>query len=223
MSGSGNTSATASRTASLDAGVTQIARTGYSWLDIPQEPDFARMRREVGARLRAAMAEQGVDAVVLLGNGNVMYATWPHKNVAVAEVNAMIDALGWRTQNLGNGVRIYAHDEPASVEDVCKRVHQLANNVTSWVLHIRDQAHALTRDRSNAQMKMHAENTYPLFYGMNMCVSATLLPTLAFKQLMGSDDSIVDLLKACYGGDRVTRREREHSSRLRALTGAAFR
>ncbi|WP_347220823.1 M24 family metallopeptidase [Mycolicibacterium poriferae] len=89
MSGSGNTSATASRTASLDAGVTQIARTGYSWLDIPQEPDFARMRREVGARLHAAMAEQGVDAVVLLGNGNVMYATgisWPLADAGLSHV-----------------------------------------------------------------------------------------------------------------------------------------
>ncbi len=89
MSGSGNTSATASRTASLDAGVTQIARTGYSWLDIPQEPDFARMRREVGARLHAAMAEQGVDAVVLLGNGNVTYATgisWPLADAGLSHV-----------------------------------------------------------------------------------------------------------------------------------------
>ena len=89
MSGSGNTSATASRTASLDAGVTQIARTGYSWLDIPQEPDFARMRKEVGARLRAAMAEQGVDAVVLLGNGNVTYATgisWPLADAGLSHV-----------------------------------------------------------------------------------------------------------------------------------------
>ncbi len=32
---------------------------GYRCLDIPTEPDFARMHREVGARLRAAMAEQG--------------------------------------------------------------------------------------------------------------------------------------------------------------------
>ena len=89
MSGSGNTSATASRTASLDAGVTQIARTGYSWLDIPQEPDFARMRKEVGARLHAAMAEQGVDAVVLLGNGNVTYATgisWPLADAGLSHV-----------------------------------------------------------------------------------------------------------------------------------------
>ena len=38
------------------------------------------MRRETGARLRTAMAERGVDAMVLLGNNAVVYATgtsWP--------------------------------------------------------------------------------------------------------------------------------------------------
>ena len=79
----------ASRTASTEPGVTQIAKTGYTWLDIPPEPDFARMRREVGARLHAAMAEQRVDAVVLLGNGNVTYATgisWPLADAGLSHV-----------------------------------------------------------------------------------------------------------------------------------------
>ena len=47
---------------------------------IPETPDIARMRRETGARLRAAMAERGVDAMILLGNSAVIYATgasWP--------------------------------------------------------------------------------------------------------------------------------------------------
>ncbi|UGT94634.1 MULTISPECIES: M24 family metallopeptidase [Mycobacterium] len=38
------------------------------------------MRRETGARLRTAMAERGVDAMILLGNSAVVYATgtsWP--------------------------------------------------------------------------------------------------------------------------------------------------
>ncbi|PWQ85348.1 peptidase, partial [Enterococcus faecium] len=49
-------------------------------LDIPDVPDRARMYRECGARLRTSMREKGVDALVLLGNGNVVYATgasWP--------------------------------------------------------------------------------------------------------------------------------------------------
>ncbi len=75
--------------APTQSGVTQIARTGYTWLDIPAEPDFARLRREVGARLQAAMAEQGVDALVLLGNSNVMYATgisWPLADAGLSHV-----------------------------------------------------------------------------------------------------------------------------------------
>lgn len=75
------------------SGVTQIARTGYTPLDIPDEPDLARMRREVGVRLRAAMADQGVDALVLLGNGSVMYATgiaWPLADAGLSHVERPI-------------------------------------------------------------------------------------------------------------------------------------
>ena len=60
--------------------MTTFATAGLSPIDIPDEPDLARMRRETGARLRAAMKDQGVDALILLGNGNVVYATgasWP--------------------------------------------------------------------------------------------------------------------------------------------------
>jgi Xaa-Pro aminopeptidase len=49
-------------------------------LVIPETPDLPRLRRETGARLRSAMAERGVDAMVLLGNNAVVYATgasWP--------------------------------------------------------------------------------------------------------------------------------------------------
>ena len=49
-------------------------------LDIPDTPDIGRMRRETGARLRSAMTDCGVDALILLGNNSVVYATgvsWP--------------------------------------------------------------------------------------------------------------------------------------------------
>ena len=48
--------------------------------DIPERPDIERMRRQTGARLRSAMADRGVDALILLGNNSVVYATgvsWP--------------------------------------------------------------------------------------------------------------------------------------------------
>jgi Xaa-Pro aminopeptidase len=47
---------------------------------IPARPDLDRMRRGRTDRVRAGLRDQGIDAVVLLGNTNVMYATgaiWP--------------------------------------------------------------------------------------------------------------------------------------------------
>jgi Xaa-Pro aminopeptidase len=62
--------------------VTTVAQTASApeHLVIPEKPDLTRMRRETGARLRSAMAERGVDALILLGNSSVVYATgasWP--------------------------------------------------------------------------------------------------------------------------------------------------
>src|SRR6516164_8536981 len=64
------------------------AGTGTA-LVIPETPDLARMRRETGTRLRSAMAERGVDAMILLGNSAVVYATgtsWPLGDSGVSYV-----------------------------------------------------------------------------------------------------------------------------------------
>jgi Xaa-Pro dipeptidase len=63
--------------------------SGSALLDIPDTPDRYRMYRECGARLRASMREKGVDALVLLGNGNVVYATgasWPLLDAGLSHV-----------------------------------------------------------------------------------------------------------------------------------------
>src|ERR1700735_897994 len=60
-----------------------------SVIDIPDEPDWARMRVETGARLRSAMAELGVDALILLMTGYVGYATgasWPLLDAGLSHV-----------------------------------------------------------------------------------------------------------------------------------------
>ena len=47
------------------------------------------MYRESGARLRSAMADNGLDAMILLGNGNVVYATgasWPLLDAGLSHV-----------------------------------------------------------------------------------------------------------------------------------------
>ncbi|WP_445167913.1 M24 family metallopeptidase [Mycolicibacterium sp. Dal123E01] len=56
---------------------------------IPDEPDRARMYREVGARIRTAMADNGVDALILLMNGHVSYATgasWPLLDAGLSHI-----------------------------------------------------------------------------------------------------------------------------------------
>jgi Xaa-Pro dipeptidase len=63
--------------------MTTFAQAGTSagnGMVIPETPDLTRMRHETGTRLRSAMAERGVDALILLGNNAVAYATgtsWP--------------------------------------------------------------------------------------------------------------------------------------------------
>jgi Xaa-Pro dipeptidase len=55
--------------------MTTFVEDELSRLGVPDEPDRGRMLREIGARLRTSMADNGVDALILLGNGNVVYAT----------------------------------------------------------------------------------------------------------------------------------------------------
>jgi Xaa-Pro dipeptidase len=58
-------------------------------LVIPDEPDWTRMRRETSSRLRAAMTDNDVDALILLMNDNVVYATgasWPVLDAGLSHV-----------------------------------------------------------------------------------------------------------------------------------------
>ncbi|ORA10356.1 peptidase [Mycobacterium arosiense ATCC BAA-1401 = DSM 45069] len=64
-------------------------QTRTSTIDIPDEPDLARMRRATGARLRSAMADRGIDELILLGNNAVVYATgtsWPLGDAGLSHV-----------------------------------------------------------------------------------------------------------------------------------------
>ncbi len=64
-----------------------------SALDIPEVPNRERMYRECGARIRAVMKDKGVDVLVLLGNGNVVYATgasWPLLDAGLSHVERPI-------------------------------------------------------------------------------------------------------------------------------------
>ena len=72
---------------------------------IPEVADARRMQQDRLTRIRGLMRAQGVDALVLLGNTNVVYATgaiWPladsgranfEQPVAVVHVHEVDDAL----------------------------------------------------------------------------------------------------------------------------------
>jgi Xaa-Pro dipeptidase len=69
--------------------MTTFATAKACALGVPDAPDRDRMYRESGARLRAAMVDNGVDALILLGNGNVVYATgasWPLLDAGLSHV-----------------------------------------------------------------------------------------------------------------------------------------
>jgi Xaa-Pro dipeptidase len=69
--------------------MTTIVEDELTAIGIPDEPDRGRMLREIGARLRTSMADNGVDALILLGNGNVVYATgasWPLLDAGLSHV-----------------------------------------------------------------------------------------------------------------------------------------
>ena len=73
---------------------------------IPATPDLDRMRAERGRRLRAAMRDQGIDVLVLLGNTNVVYATgavWPLADAGRANFEQPVAVVladdEWREQN----------------------------------------------------------------------------------------------------------------------------
>jgi Xaa-Pro dipeptidase len=62
---------------------------GVSGLDLPDVPDLGRMQADRRERLRAGMAATGIDALVLLANANVSYATgasWPLGDAGRANV-----------------------------------------------------------------------------------------------------------------------------------------
>jgi Xaa-Pro dipeptidase len=69
--------------------MTTSLKADASAIDIPDQPDRTRMRRETAARLRSAMADNGVDALILLNNGNVVYATgaaWPLLDAGLSHI-----------------------------------------------------------------------------------------------------------------------------------------
>ncbi len=139
--------------------------------------------------------------------GTVLYGVAPNKVVPKKLARDRLQGMRWSAQKMAPGsIRIYAHQESADVFETTTLLHELANHVGAWVLHIRDRADLLARHASKT--KEDLENGYPLFYGLNMCVSATLLPTMGLEAVVGSDRSIRELFAVCRPDVRITQEHR---------------
>ena len=140
--------------------------------------------------------------------GTVHYGVAPNKLIPEADTQAKIAELNWVHKGgmLPGEIRVYSHDDAVSVRATNKQLQSTANRLTGWTLHIRDEAQYLVRaakgDPNNrnqggkrrVDLNEELENSFPLFYGLNMCVSATLMPVMCLGPMVGNDESIRDLL-----------------------------
>ena len=75
---------------------TSVLTGNKTTLSVPDKPDLARMRREVGARIRTEMVERGIGALILLGNNAVAYATgvsWPLGDAGLSHVERPVAVI----------------------------------------------------------------------------------------------------------------------------------
>ena len=141
--------------------------------------------------------------------GHVEYGVAPNAAIPVAETFERVKRLQWKRQSLrclkdpktpqmdrppeiGN-LNVYSQDESKQIQQMNARIHTLASDVNAWVLHVRDEAQHVYKvaDKMNTALA----DSFPIFYGLNMCVSATLLPACMEGELVGNLNSVRQLLR----------------------------
>ena len=148
--------------------------------------------------------------VVKLG-GHVEYGVAPNNGHPVNETKDRIDRLCWKEQgfthdhtlnkNATKVAHVNVYSEDGAITDIPMmnlRIHKLANDVHKWVLHVRDEAQHVFK--LAASINTQLADSFPIFYGLNMCVSATLLPACMEGELLGNLNSVRELLEVKKGG-----------------------
>lgn len=176
----------------------------------------------------AAPPRMGKSALTLLVvsfasklGANVEYGVAPNKTIPLKDVEAKIQTLQWETAMKMPHVHIYSHEQQDDVEQMNRRIHRKAHGVDDWTFHVRDEAQTLIKSKPWLQarygvdtIEQHLQNSYPVFYGLTMCVSATLLPVFGVGQVTGSVDSVYELLKNHKLGADDSRRFRNRRGAL---------
>ena len=104
---------------------------------------------------------------------------------------------------------IYSEDELVDLKQMNVRIHAVADDVEGWTFHVRDEAQSLIKGTGGSlkTLRHELQNSYPTFYGLSMCISATLMPVFAEPEVVGSTDSIRQLFnRAKRHNGVVTRR-----------------
>jgi len=165
--------------------------------------------------------------------GNVQYGVAPNKIIPVADIQKKLAQLGW-VQSWGmlpSEIRVYSHDDAKSVAATNVQLQATANSLIGWTLHIRDEAQNLVRatnlkgsavDQAQVSLKEELHNTFALFYGLSMCVSATLLPVMCLGPVTGNDESIRDLMDFGLAPDAKTFTARPHWEQFVVLQPWSF-
>ena len=145
--------------------------------------------------------------------GRVLVGVAPNSKIPKEALEAKVDAMHWRPkQNLTPGsIQVYSEDESSHLLLTNRTLHELASSANSWVLHIRDEAQSVIKQADRIKALM--DDTLPLFYNLNMCVSATLLPVCISKGLTGSIQSVKTLMDVHVTNDPCNPRIDERTTR----------
>ena len=125
--------------------------------------------------------------------GSVYIGVAPNKHLPNEAMNAKINALRWREQGMPDeSYEVYSEDVNVDITRANHKLYELGSSMVAWVLHIRDEAQSVIKQED--KIKGYTNQLTPVFYGLNMCVSATLLPVCMHVGLTGSAASVHDLL-----------------------------
>lgn len=125
--------------------------------------------------------------------GYAYFGVAPNKHLPKEAIQGKINALRWSAQGMPKeAIHLYSEDVVGDMEETNARLYELGSSMSAWVLHIRDEAQNTLKQEKKIKSRMN--ELTPVFYGLNMCVSATLLPVCMNVGLTGSAASVHDLL-----------------------------
>jgi Xaa-Pro aminopeptidase len=170
-------------------------------LEIPEVADRSRLRHDTSARLRAAMADSGVDALILLGNSAVTYATgtwWPLSDAGLSHVERPVaivlkdDPLPhvfptFRNSGLPETGLPDDHVHPSVYLEFDEGVQEFARRATELI----PSGAAIAIDELTWAMRQHAKVLFPTG------APTDAAPIVGAAKVIKTPDELATLQTAC--------------------------